>query len=132
MWTGSKAPAPVSTIASTSSHSVGGATDRGVWRRRVRQEGQGGPRFVPESLQNDGSGQDQPDPGGSLRLKDALIANVQLQGSNEEPTESVTFAFQSVEIAYKAENDDGSLDAASPKGYDLGLLNADFAAAKQF
>jgi type VI secretion system secreted protein Hcp len=62
-------------------------------------------------------------------LKDALITSVQLSGSNENPTESVSFAFQAVEIAYKPEKDDGSLDAAIPKGYDLELLKPDFAAS---
>jgi type VI secretion system secreted protein Hcp len=65
-------------------------------------------------------------------LKDALITSVQLSGSNENPSESVSFAFQGVEIAYKAEKDDGSLDGAVPKGYDISSLNADFAAAKEF
>ena len=63
-------------------------------------------------------------------LKDALITSVQLSGSNENPMESVSFAFQGVEIAYKAEKDDGSLDAAIPKGYDLENLTANFAADK--
>jgi type VI secretion system secreted protein Hcp len=61
-------------------------------------------------------------------VKDALITSVQLSGSNENPTESVSFAFQGVEVAYKPEKDDGTLDAAIPKGYDLTLLTADFAA----
>jgi type VI secretion system secreted protein Hcp len=61
-------------------------------------------------------------------LKDALITSVQLSGSNENPTESVSFAFQAVEIAYKPEKDDGTLDAAIKKGYDLEILKADFAA----
>jgi len=61
-------------------------------------------------------------------VKDALITSVQLSGSNENPTESVSFAFQGVEIAYKPEADDGSLGAAIPKGYDLELLTANFAA----
>jgi type VI secretion system secreted protein Hcp len=61
-------------------------------------------------------------------LKDALITSVQLSGSNENPTESVSFAFQGVEIAYAPEKDDGSLDAAVRKGYDLEKLTADFAA----
>ena len=61
-------------------------------------------------------------------IKDALITSLQLSGSNENPTESVSFAFQGVEIAYKPEKDDGTLDAAIPKGYDLELLTADFAA----
>ena len=61
-------------------------------------------------------------------LKDALITSVQLSGSNENPTESVSFAFQAEEIAYRPEKDDGTLDAALRKGYDLELLKADFAA----
>lgn len=61
-------------------------------------------------------------------LKDALITSVQLSGSNENPTESVSFAFQAVEIAYAPEKDDGSLDAAIRKGYDLEKLKAGFAA----
>jgi type VI secretion system secreted protein Hcp len=61
-------------------------------------------------------------------IKDALITSLQLSGSNENPTESVSFAFQGVEIAYKPENDDGTLGAAIPKGYNLELLTADFAA----
>jgi type VI protein secretion system component Hcp len=53
-----------------------------------------------------------------------------LSGSNENPSESVSFAYQGVEYAYAPEKDDGSLDAAIRKGYDLGLLTADFAAPK--
>ena len=56
-------------------------------------------------------------------LEDALVTSVQLSGSNENPTESVSFAFQAVEIAYKAEKDDGTLAAAVPKGYDLETLD---------
>jgi len=65
-----------------------------------------------------------------IYLKDALITSLQLSGSNENPTESVSFAFQGVEIAYKPEKDDGSLDAAISKGYDLETLQANFAAPK--
>jgi type VI secretion system secreted protein Hcp len=61
-------------------------------------------------------------------IKDALITSVQLSGSNENPSESVSFAFQGVEIAYAPEKDDGSLDAAVRKGYNLETLTADFAA----
>ena len=66
-----------------------------------------------------------------IYLKDALITSVQLSGSNENPTESVSFAFQGVEVAYRPEKDDGTLDAAIRKGYDLELLNANFAAETQ-
>jgi type VI secretion system secreted protein Hcp len=64
--------------------------------------------------------------------KDALITSVQLSGSNENPMESVSFAFQGVEIGYKAENDDGTLAGAVCKGYDLEKLTADYAAADAF
>ena len=63
-----------------------------------------------------------------IYLKDALITNVQLSGSDANPTESVSFAFQAVEIAYRPEKDDGSLDGAIPKGYDLETLTPGFAA----
>ena len=63
-----------------------------------------------------------------IYLKDALITSVQLSGSNENPTESVSFAFQGVEVAYRPEKDDGTLDAAIRKGYDLETLKSDFAA----
>jgi len=67
-----------------------------------------------------------------IYLKDALITSVQLSGSNENPSESVSFAFQSVEVAYKAENDDGTLAAAVPKGFDLETLKSDWAAPDKF
>ena len=65
-------------------------------------------------------------------LKDALITAVELTGTTENPTESVRFAYQAVEVAYKAEKDDGSLEAAVPKGYDLATLRPDFAAPLPF
>ena len=65
-------------------------------------------------------------------LQDALVTSVQLSGSNENPTESISFAFQAVEIAYKAENDDGTLAAAVPKGFDLETLKSDYAAPDKF
>lgn len=65
-------------------------------------------------------------------LGDALISSLQLSGSNENPTESVSFAFQQVEVAYSAEADDGSLAGAVPKGYDLSTLSAGWAAPDKF
>jgi type VI secretion system secreted protein Hcp len=64
-----------------------------------------------------------------IYLKDALITSVQLSGNHENPTESVSFAFQAVEVAYRPEKDDGSLDGAIPKGYDLESLTPGFAAS---
>ncbi len=61
-------------------------------------------------------------------IKDALITSVQLSGSNENPTESVSFAFQATEIAYAPEDDTGQLIAAIRKGYNLETLTPDFAA----
>ena len=67
-----------------------------------------------------------------IYLQDALITSVQFSGSNENPTESVSFAFQAVEIAYKPEKDDGSLDGAIAKGYNLETLKSDYAAPDKF
>ena len=65
-----------------------------------------------------------------IYLKDALITSHQVAGSSENPTEQIFFAYQGVEVAYKPEKDDGSLDAAISKGHDLAALNASFAAPK--
>jgi type VI secretion system secreted protein Hcp len=67
-----------------------------------------------------------------IYCKDALITSQQLSGSSENPTESISFAFQAVEIAYKAENDDGTLAGAVPKGYDLETLDPKWAAQDKF
>src|SRR6185369_9280899 len=61
-------------------------------------------------------------------LKDAIITSVQLSAARENPTESVSFAFQAVEVAYRPEKDDGTLDGALSKGYDLETLKPGFAA----
>jgi len=65
-------------------------------------------------------------------LEDALVTSIQHSGSNENPTESVSFAFQAIEIAYKAEKDDGTLDAAIAKGFNLETLKSDYAAPDKF
>ncbi len=62
-----------------------------------------------------------------INLKDALITSIQHSGSSENPTESISFAYQAVEIGYKPEKDDGSLDAAQRKGYDLETLSSSYA-----
>jgi type VI secretion system secreted protein Hcp len=67
-----------------------------------------------------------------LYLQDALITSVQLSGSNENPTESVSFAFQAVEVCYKPENDDGSLAGAICKGFNLETLSSSYAAPDAF
>jgi len=67
-----------------------------------------------------------------IYVKDALITSVQQSGSSENPTESVSFAYQAIEWAYKPEKDDGTLDSASPKGYDLELGDESYAAPDAF
>jgi type VI secretion system secreted protein Hcp len=62
-----------------------------------------------------------------IYLKDAQVTHVTLLGRGENPQESVTFAFEAVEVAYKPETDLGTLGAAIPKGYDLAKLTPDFA-----
>lgn len=61
-------------------------------------------------------------------LKDAVIVSHQFGATDQHPTESVSFAFQAVEVAYRPEKDDGSLDGAIPKGYDLESLTPGYAA----
>lgn len=57
-----------------------------------------------------------------LELQDALITSIQLSGSSEHPSESISFAFQSINVCYAAEKDDGTLDAFVPKGFNLHTL----------
>jgi type VI secretion system secreted protein Hcp len=59
-----------------------------------------------------------------ITLGDALVTSCQQSGSSENPTESVSFAFQSIEVAYAAEKDDGTLDSFVPKGFSLETLAA--------
>jgi type VI secretion system secreted protein Hcp len=65
-------------------------------------------------------------------LKDALITSFQHSGSSENPTESISFAYQAIEVAYKAEKDDGTLDGAKAGGFDLETLKSDYAAPDKF
>lgn len=65
-----------------------------------------------------------------IYLKDALITSVQMSAEKEDTSETISFAFQAVEIAYKPEKDDGSLDAAISKGFNLATLMPDYAADK--
>ena len=57
-----------------------------------------------------------------IELTDALITSVQLSGSSENPTESVSFAYQKIVVAYNPEGDDGTLSGFIPKGYDTSTL----------
>jgi type VI secretion system secreted protein Hcp len=59
-----------------------------------------------------------------ITLGDALITSFQLSGSNENPAESISFAYQSVEVAYAAQKDDGTLDSFVPKGFSGATLDS--------
>jgi type VI secretion system secreted protein Hcp len=67
-----------------------------------------------------------------IYLSDALVTSVQDSGSSENPTESISFAFQAVEVAYKPENDDGTLGGTIAKGFDLETLSSAWAAPDSF
>ncbi len=67
-----------------------------------------------------------------IYLEDALVTSIQNSGSNENPTESISFAFQKVEVAYKPENDDGTLGGTIAKGMDLAALSSSYAAPDSF
>jgi type VI secretion system secreted protein Hcp len=55
-------------------------------------------------------------------MTDALITSISFSGSQENPTESVTFAFQKVKVGYAPEKDDGTLDGMVYKGFDTTTL----------
>jgi type VI secretion system secreted protein Hcp len=57
-----------------------------------------------------------------VTLADAIVTTHLISGSSENPVESLTFAFQAIEIAYAAEKDDGTLDSFVPKGFSLQTL----------
>lgn len=59
-----------------------------------------------------------------ITMQDAVITSVQLSGSSENPAESVSFAYQAIEVAYAPEKQDGKLDNFIPKGYDVEKLKA--------
>jgi type VI secretion system secreted protein Hcp len=52
-----------------------------------------------------------------LSMQDALITSVQLSGSNENPTESISFAFKKIQVCYNREKD-GKLQGFVQKGFD--------------
>jgi type VI protein secretion system component Hcp len=50
-----------------------------------------------------------------------IITSVQLSGSNENPTESVSFAFAKLKVSYNPEKD-GKLQGFVDKGWDVEKL----------
>jgi type VI secretion system secreted protein Hcp len=57
-----------------------------------------------------------------IAMTDALITSVQLSGSQENPVESVSFAFEKVLVAYNPETKDHTLSGFIPKGFDMSTL----------
>jgi type VI secretion system secreted protein Hcp len=57
-----------------------------------------------------------------IELEDAMITSIQLSGSNENPVESVSFAFEKVTVEYNPEDADGNLTAFLKKGFDMSKL----------
>src|SRR5690606_3054458 len=58
----------------------------------------------------------------TVEITDAVITNISMNGSQENPVESISFAFQKVKVGYAPEKDDGMLDGMVFKGFDLDTL----------
>ena len=59
-----------------------------------------------------------------VKLKEVFVSSVQPSGSSEHPMESVSISFGHIDLEYKPQKDDGSLDAGVHFIYDL-LKNKD-------
>ena len=53
-----------------------------------------------------------------LQMDNALITSVQLSGSQENPTESISFAFEKIKVSYNPE-EQGQLQGFIDKGFDV-------------
>jgi type VI secretion system secreted protein Hcp len=53
-----------------------------------------------------------------IHLEDALITSIQLSGSNENPVESISFAFSKIKVSYNPE-DNGALKGFIDRGFDV-------------
>ena len=53
-----------------------------------------------------------------IHMEDALITSIQHSGSNENPMESITFAFSKIKVSYNPEAD-GALKGFIDKGFDV-------------
>ena len=54
-----------------------------------------------------------------VKLNDILVTSVQPSGSSEHPMESVSITFSKIDFEYKAQKEDGSLDAGVHFKYDV-------------
>jgi type VI secretion system secreted protein Hcp len=55
-------------------------------------------------------------------MEDVLITSYQVSGSSENPTESLSFAFEKIKVSYNPESDEGKLQGFIDKGYDCAKL----------
>jgi len=53
-----------------------------------------------------------------IHMENVIITSVQISGSNENPTESVSFAFSKVKVSYNPEKE-GKLQGFVDKGFDV-------------
>ena len=53
-----------------------------------------------------------------IHMEDALITSIQHSGSNENPMESITFAYSKIKVSYNPE-DNGALKGFIDKGFDV-------------
>ena len=56
-----------------------------------------------------------------FKLTDLLVSSYQTSGGGEEPTDSVSFNFATIQLEYRPQKADGSLDTAIKAGWDLKL-----------
>lgn len=54
-----------------------------------------------------------------IKLNEILVTSVQPSGSSEHPTESVSINFSKIQLDYKPQKEDGSLDGAVTFVYDI-------------
>jgi type VI secretion system secreted protein Hcp len=58
-----------------------------------------------------------------IEMEDAVITSIQLSGSSENPTESLSFAFKKIKVSYNPEVDK-NLKGFVNKGFDVQTLKA--------
>jgi type VI secretion system secreted protein Hcp len=61
---------------------------------------------------------DSQEPYYKILLENALITSVQNSGSNENPVESISFAYSKIKVSYNPEKD-GALQGFIDKGFDV-------------
>jgi type VI secretion system secreted protein Hcp len=57
-----------------------------------------------------------------LEMTNALITSIQLSGSSENPTESISFSFEKIKVMYNPEGADKKLAGFIEKGFDTKTL----------